>query len=87
MERMVIILENRSSINRIFLAFSISGHLSRIRPDSKKLKVDWKKDTIEKQLIEKSLKKTAGNKSEASWELGISQVTLYNKMKKYQLPK
>ncbi|WP_412675445.1 helix-turn-helix domain-containing protein [Aeribacillus composti] len=25
-----------------------------------------KKDTIEKQLIEKSLKKTAGNKSEAS---------------------
>jgi len=40
MERMVIILENRSSINRIFLAFSISGHLSRIRPDSKKLKVD-----------------------------------------------
>ncbi|WP_010649809.1 sigma-54 interaction domain-containing protein [Oceanobacillus massiliensis] len=41
------------------------------------------KEIIEKQLIEKILNQTNGNKSETAKRLGISRVTLYNKMKKY----
>ena len=43
------------------------------------------KDHMEKQLIEQALKETAGNKSQAARKLRISRVTLYKKLKKYQI--
>lgn len=41
------------------------------------------KQNIEKKLIEETLKQTNGNKSDAAKRLGISRVTLYNKINKF----
>lgn len=43
------------------------------------------KEAIEKILIEETLRKTNGNKSAAAKKLGISRMTLYNKIKKYNI--
>ncbi|MHA6251966.1 sigma-54 interaction domain-containing protein [Oceanobacillus sp. CAU 1775] len=43
------------------------------------------KENVEKILIRDTLKLTNGNKSDAARRLGISRVTLYNRMKKYDL--
>ncbi len=43
------------------------------------------KENIEKVLIEDTLRQTNGNKSDAARRLGISRVTLYNKIKKYEI--
>ncbi|WKB35618.1 helix-turn-helix domain-containing protein [Terrilactibacillus sp. S3-3] len=40
----------------------------------------------EKEKIERALEKTYGNKSAAAKLLGISRVTLYHRLKKYNLP-
>lgn len=40
---------------------------------------------MEKQLIEETLKQMNGNKSATARKLGISRVTLYNKMKKFEI--
>lgn len=40
---------------------------------------------IEKQLIEETLKQLNGNKTQTAKRLGISRVTLYNKIKKYNI--
>ncbi|MFC4024334.1 sigma-54 interaction domain-containing protein [Oceanobacillus longus] len=45
--------------------------------------IPQEKKNLEIQLIEKTLQETNGNKSDAAKRLGISRVTLYNKMKKY----
>lgn len=43
------------------------------------------KEAIEKLLIEEALRKTNGNKSDAAKQLGISRMTLYNKIKKFNI--
>jgi two-component system response regulator HydG len=42
-------------------------------------------DEVEKQAIQKALKKNNGNFTLAASELGIGRTTLYRKMKKYHL--
>jgi transcriptional regulator with PAS, ATPase and Fis domain len=39
----------------------------------------------EKELIKKALKESAGNKSKAATNLGISRTRLYRKMKAYNI--
>ncbi|BAC13304.1 transcriptional regulator [Oceanobacillus iheyensis HTE831] len=43
------------------------------------------KELMEKQLIEATLQQLEGNKSKAAEKLGISRVTLYHKIKKYNI--
>ncbi|WP_407939243.1 sigma-54 interaction domain-containing protein [Oceanobacillus salinisoli] len=43
------------------------------------------KESMEKQLIEETLKQMNGNKSATAKKLGISRVTLYNKINKYEI--
>jgi len=43
------------------------------------------KENLEKQQIEEMLIKTNGNKSLAAKKLGISRMTLYNKLRKYEM--
>ena len=42
-------------------------------------------DALERQHIERVLRETGGNRSEAARQLGIDRVTLYRKMKRYQV--
>ena len=42
-------------------------------------------DEMERELIEKALKKNKGKRKEAAKELGISERTLYRKIKLYDL--
>ena len=42
-------------------------------------------DALERTHIERVLKETGGNRSEAARQLGIDRVTLYRKMKRYQV--
>ena len=42
-------------------------------------------DALERKHIERVLKETGGNRSEAARQLGIDRVTLYRKMKRYQV--
>lgn len=44
-----------------------------------------KRETLEKRLIEETMKEVNGNKSKAAEKLGISRATLYSKLKKYRL--
>lgn len=43
------------------------------------------KEKVEKQQIREMLEKTNGNKTLAAKQLGISRMTLYNKLRKYEL--
>jgi len=43
-------------------------------------------DALEQAHIERVLRETGGNRSEAARQLGIDRVTLYRKMKRYQVP-
>ena len=58
---------------------------SQISDDDKSSSLSDEKDSIEKVLIEETLRQTNGNKSDAARRLGISRVTLYNKLQKYQI--
>jgi transcriptional regulator of acetoin/glycerol metabolism len=42
-------------------------------------------DALERTHIERVLRETGGNRSEAARQLGIDRVTLYRKMKRYQV--
>ncbi len=42
-------------------------------------------EELEKELIQKALEKHKGKRKAASQELGISERTLYRKIKEYQL--
>ena len=42
-------------------------------------------DAIEKQVIQKALKKHAGNVTQAAGELGLTRTSLYRRMEKHDL--
>ena len=42
-------------------------------------------DAVERSHIERVLRETGGNRSEAARQLGIDRVTLYRKMKRYEV--
>ena len=43
-------------------------------------------EDMEKDMIKKALKKFAGKRKDAADELGISERTLYRKIKQYDIP-
>lgn len=53
--------------------------------DEKRKKLSHQMAQLEKEKIELALKKTYGNKSAAARKLGISRVTLYKKIKDYNI--
>ncbi|WP_018662451.1 sigma-54 interaction domain-containing protein [Heyndrickxia acidiproducens] len=84
MERIVILSEKQVIHKEALLQFfqnpaAINNTAVHPAPHS----LPEEKKHIEKQLIEKILKEVNGNKSAAARKLGISRVTLYQKLKKY----
>lgn len=83
MER-IIILSEKPIMNKQdligYLPSTLHPHQSEAEPTPS---LAGEKENIEKQLIEETLNQTNGNKSDAARRLGISRVTLYNKIKKY----
>ena len=49
----------------------------------KALTLEWRVDEIERRIIEECLERHNHHRTDTAKELGISRVTLYNKMKKY----
>lgn len=82
-ERMVILVEKpiitEQDLKQYFPNIYTNNQIQP-RPDTS---LASEKEDIEKILIEDTLKLTNGNKSDTARRLGISRVTLYNKMRKY----
>lgn len=84
-QRMIILLD-QSTIHKADI-----HHLFQHGPSTTLLKSNVRthgtlpkeKEAIEKQLIEQTLNQMNGNKSATARKLGISRVTLYNKLKKF----
>ena len=60
----------------------------RVRDSNKARGNDSKRvdlDALERTHIERVLRETGGNRSEAARQLGIDRVTLYRKMKRYEV--
>ena len=53
--------------------------------DEKQVAVEVALEDMEKEMIRKSLKRHGGRRKEAALELGISERTLYRKIKQYDL--
>ncbi|WP_067727714.1 sigma-54 interaction domain-containing protein [Oceanobacillus damuensis] len=84
MERIIILTEKSQITKQDLLGYLPSLSPNDTSQQTKKNNVlPQEKENIEKQLIEKTLNQTNGNKSETAKRLGISRVTLYTKMKKY----
>ncbi|AXI09778.1 PAS domain-containing protein [Oceanobacillus sp. 143] len=85
MERMIILSESsvihKHDLLRLFKQEAPDAFYESKAIDTKKLRRQM--DNIEKQLIEETLIEMNGNKSASARKLGISRVTLYNKIEKY----
>ena len=85
MERMIILSE--STVIRQQDLFTYFGKKSSLPDQMTKIEeskqLPREMDILEKQLIEETLIQMNGNKSATARKLGISRVTLYNKMAKY----
>jgi DNA-binding NtrC family response regulator len=57
--------------------------LRRLAPDHNNLKNLL--DSVEKELIERALSETGGNKRQAAARLGIHRITLYEKLKRLKI--
>jgi DNA-binding NtrC family response regulator len=64
-----------------FLAREMEEHARWSPPD------DMTLDEVERQVIQATLRRTSGNIKEAAGLLGIDRSTLYDKIKKYQIPR
>ncbi len=59
--------------------------LNSSKPESDSLQLDSQLATTEKDLIEQALIRNNYNRTRTAKELGVSRVTLYNKMKRYEI--
>lgn len=89
MERIVILSERSTVSKEDLLRFHENTAAKKKTEDTteKQASLNQEKASIEKQRIEEMLHQTNGNKSAAAKGLGISRVTLYNKMAKYGIPR
>ncbi|MEN1968035.1 sigma 54-interacting transcriptional regulator [Lentibacillus sp. N15] len=88
MER-IVILSEKAAITKEDLLHFHQHHASTTNTKAahdKHPSLTQEKETIEKQRIMDTLKQTNGNKSAAAKALGISRVTLYSKLKKFDIP-
>lgn len=83
MERIIILHENslvqKQDMER-YLPQATNLSYNEIRSN-----LPMEKEAMEKQLIETTLQQLEGNKSKTAEKLGISRVTLYHKIKKYNI--
>ncbi|WP_068674812.1 sigma-54-dependent Fis family transcriptional regulator [Oceanobacillus sp. Castelsardo] len=81
----MIILSDQSIIHQTDMEHLFQhGHSTSSKSDVKTSgNLLKEKESMEKQLIEQILNQMNGNKSATAKKLGISRVTLYNKLKKY----
>ncbi len=83
MERIVILSETYSLSKQDLIGYLPNTLHSNQADTAPTPSLSKEKEPMEWQHIEETLKQTNGNKSDAARRLGISRVTLYNKMKKY----
>ncbi|RKQ30507.1 sigma-54 interaction domain-containing protein [Oceanobacillus halophilus] len=83
----IVILSEKAIITEddIYLYFQHSKPISTNSIQSETGSLPKEKESIEKQLIVETLQQLNGNKSATAKKLGISRVTLYNKLKKYNI--
>ncbi|MFD1851118.1 sigma-54 interaction domain-containing protein [Oceanobacillus bengalensis] len=85
-QRIVILTESPIINQNNLLDFFHNEISTPYQPEKKaSFSLPQEKEAMEKQLIEETLIKMNGNKSKAAKILGISRVTLYNKMKKFRI--
>lgn len=89
-ERLVVFSSNGSILEED-LPFSVDPNEQTMddvtfRENSYSLSLQQEVDLYEKKVIMKTLEAEKGNKMETAKRLGVSRATLYNKMKKLQIP-
>lgn len=85
MERLIILVEKPFITGQDFKQYFPNLFSTSPKQIVSTVKLADEKENIEKILISDTLELTNGNKSDAARRLGISRVTLYNRMKKYGL--
>lgn len=83
MERVIILLEGTTLTRQDILSFLPVSFSNPPLTHTESLPLE--KENMEKVSIEQALELCNGNKSKAARQLGISRVTLYQKIKKYNL--
>lgn len=87
MERIIILSEKPFITRTDMLTFFPNAGWKEVKPvsaeENRTALLPEEKESLEKQKIEEMLKRTNGNKSLAAKRLGISRMTLYNKLRKY----
>lgn len=85
-QRIIILSEKQLIRREDILYFLHHGSSQPLQPNpNNSSTLPEEKESIEKKRIEETLRKVNGNKSAAARKLGISRVTLYNKIKKYHI--
>lgn len=85
MERMIILHERPIVTKTDILTYLPASFAKTPHILAQEETLHQEKEAIEKEAIQQSLELFQGNKSKAAKHLGISRVTLYQKLKKYQL--
>lgn len=85
MERIVILSEKTRITKHDLLQYFPNIYTDVSIHNKPTVSLSEEKNNIEKLLIEDTLLQTNGNKSDAARRLGISRVTLYSKIKKYNI--
>lgn len=83
MERIIILHEGTTLTRQDVLSFLPVSFSNPPLPHTETLPLE--KENLEKISIEQALELCNGNKSKAAKQLGVSRVTLYQKIKKYHL--
>ncbi len=68
-------------------AAEAGGQVAGSVGQSKPLTLEQRVDEVEKRIIEEALRRNNFHRTDTAKELGISRVTLYNKMKKFEILK
>lgn len=82
----IVILSEKQTVDKEDLSSYFQNMVQETNPPQIEITDSFPgKEEMERRLIEEALSWSNGNKSKAAKKLGISRVTLYNKMKKYGL--